>query len=178
MPTYNLCDYDFKNEKKVILDTNVLISLYDGITAEEIKVAEDYSDFIFLLTEHSIKILLCDIQLSEIFNLIVRRSYQIHKKTHNKNLSYKEYRKTDEYLRCLKDVAYLFNRQLKPVSILDGHCTTYDDLDNFFVQSQVDYVDFYLTEFANKHSVSIITHDRDFLFANTRDTKIYTKLSI
>lgn len=182
MPYPNIVDIRYATVKSQLyfLDTNIWLSIVNQFETKDAKNFTAYNNFcnqIFASGgELSPKIILCNLQVSEIINAYLRqvamRRYVLEQKVENPSHDYYKmvYRTTDHFIKQHK----LIRDEIKSYS---SYLQAYDDLytkvDPYKILNdlnpKMDYNDYYYYKFCEVvknagDTVSIVTHDQDFKF--------------
>lgn len=166
-------DIDWSKLKRIVVDTNVLLYIYAGTSADDMRWASKYNSAISEITNNDVKIVLTDVQISEITNALLQRRFKDYNNTQTKKIKYKDFRKTPEFRAELKSIEVMF-KKLFVLAELDNYENDEAQVMNFFKQSKLDYNDVYYVSYARLKSIPIITNDSDY--SKITDVPVYSEL--
>lgn len=164
---------------KYILDACVLLYIFFTLGGYEKSLVRQYSTFYSNIVKSNAKILLSINLLSEFFNRFLKLEYKIYLKENgyeSSSFTYKQYRKTDNFLDVIKELNEIFTYQLLPYSEFITHDINEEIIIKSLNSSNVlDFNDVIYACSSEKYSAPIVTHDKDyFSLDNSMNVTIIT----
>lgn len=149
------------------LDCNVLMYNFYTNGSYASDLVADYSSFLSNLINAKANIYLTDVIVSEFVNTYIQTEFHrlatLHSWPHSKVYFKNVFKKTQEYEDILKEIKYIFDRQLFPISKRIDVNFSEIALDDIFNNPQTfDFNDRYYGLSMEKQKAYIVTNDADF----------------
>ncbi len=185
MPLSQLEKFIPSKQHKFVFDTNIWISAcwpqYDCATKDIDNKYKKCLAFLNKCVSSNSKIFIPFVVLSEIFNRIAREECKQYNKRNKGNISFKQYRKTDEYKEIAKQIKGVFSSQIKKFADLNKIELIDDDFMTFPLENAIsklqkmDFNDLLILHLCKKTGAFLVTNDSDF-FSGEEDVNIVTSL--
>ncbi|MDC0932708.1 type II toxin-antitoxin system VapC family toxin [Arcobacteraceae bacterium] len=156
--------YNIKQEKKVFIDTNILIFLFSpySMSREYDTQKETYSEVLGLLMEYKSKLYINSIVISEFINVSLKLDFN---KNFNKNDDKdfkKDYRGSKPYKCTLNSILVQLKQILKICDKIDDDFKQFNVLDEFTENTNLDFNDVLIADTVIHNKLEILTNDQDF----------------
>lgn len=162
--------------KKVILDTNILITVFSDIGKQVRKKTDFYSKELGdLFRDSKCKVLLPTVVISEFFNKFMKEEF---KRARDNGLvlnNMKEFRRTEQYKESLKLLRVnILPKFLKKCVFLSDSGLSTGEIEGLLSKaSDADFTDLVIAALANKHGAQIMSDDKDILSLVNHRNVIY-----
>ena len=163
-----------KKGEVFLLDTCIL--MYNFYTAGDYKkfIVKRCNDLFSKIIKADAKILIFPELMLEFFNLFIKLEYDMYLKKHGlcqDTVSYKNFRKTDEFQNVVAELREVYLSQIKPYAIVTNSNIKADDVFGFLdAVSELDLNDLLICKVAKNNNANLITRDNDFLLSSLADS--------
>jgi predicted nucleic acid-binding protein len=159
----NAQEYVPKETDIFLVDANILLSFFTPFGDHDKNIGEQYERFI-LRAHYNSKLVVTSMTLSELIYRNLKNKYEIYNRTNNTHISYRDYRKLQEFGEELKRLETVIERQvLRIMERIDDEFTKIDVMNCFSAPADTfDFSDRYYIELAKKNNMKILTNDLDF----------------
>lgn len=148
--------------QKFFLDTNVWLYLFYPQHSHVAQVVIDkYSTFFREILTKKCLITTDNVQLSEMFNLILQLEFKIFKAS-NPAISFKEFRKSPDGLNSIENAKILTEKIIKFATLRSINISNEELIDIVSNCDKADFNDLYFAYFCEKEEAFLVTHDFDF----------------
>jgi predicted nucleic acid-binding protein len=160
----NALNYRYSQNDKIVIDANVLVSLFSGLEPPDSAPVRKYSRVLKLITGAGSRMILDVLVLSEFVNSCVRKQYQLAMESGGVWTSFKKYRESTDFPAVAATTAHAAKQIVKLTSQID-HAFASCPLDQVlteFSPGKSDLNDQFLVEVAKREGALLLTNDTDF----------------
>ena len=157
-------NYPYSHTDKVVVDANVLVSLFSGLEPPGSTPVRKYSQVLKLITRARTQMILDVLVLSEFVNSCVRKQYQLALESGGVWRSFKSYRQSADFPAVAAATAHAAKQIVKLASPIDHEFTScpLDQILTDFAPGKSDLNDQFLVEVAKREGAFLLTNDTDF----------------
>ncbi|KTD49846.1 MULTISPECIES: PIN domain-containing protein [Legionella] len=176
----NIDNYNFKPSDNVILDTNIWL-YNNGPQPPNEPYVGIYSRALFKILNAKCQIFIDALILSEFINRYSRIKYRLHLDAHQlkeKDLSFKDFRKTSDFTTIASDIGSDVRKILRFCKCIESGFELLDinQVMSEFEQGNTDFNDQILSELCKNKGITFVTHDSDFCNSHIHILTANTKL--